>query len=92
MRRFGSRLGPLLFAAGLALLPAAGFGEEELPPDLVVCGEPVCEVWAPKGENTCPTCSIALCKAPEGKQLVGHHKRNECYPGHGEPPPDESEE
>jgi hypothetical protein len=88
MRRTDRRIGTVLCWFVLTVLPAAGSGEEkEKNAGLYDCGERTCGEWAPKGENTCRSCSIAQCKKQNGGELlVGEKKQSECYQGHGAPP------
>jgi hypothetical protein len=95
MRRFDR-----LFVIGLCLfafsaIPAIGFAAqptEKEKAELYDCGKKNCSEWAPKGENTCRTCSIAQCKKQNGNELlVGEKKQSQCFEGHGAPPSDEED-
>ena len=92
MRRFD--LWSVAFACLVALtaIPAAGSAEEKKKPDVYECGERHCGAWAPKGDNTCRSCTTPLCKKETGGDaLAGEKKQSECYPGHGAPPKDDAE-
>ena len=57
----------------LTVIPAIGFAAtptEKEKADLYDCGDKKCSEWAPKGENTCRTCSIAQCKKQNGNELL----------------------
>ena len=92
MRRFDR-----LFLIGLCLfgllVPAIGFAAaptEQEKAELYDCGQKNCTEWAPKGANTCRTCSTAQCKKQNGNELlVGEKKSSQCFEGHGAPPTDD---
>jgi hypothetical protein len=87
MRRFDRWIITGACLCTLWLLPVAGFGDEAEESKPYDCSKPQCSEWAPKGENTCRTCSIVQCKKENGGEvLVGEKKQSECYPGHGKPP------
>ena len=89
MRRIDRWAATGLCFLALTMLPAASFGQES-ESELYDCGKRNCTEWAPKGENTCRTCSTAQCrKNQDGEELlVGEKKQSQCYEGHGSPPQD----
>ena len=96
MRRFERLFLIALCLFVVSAIPAVGFAAaptEKEKAELYDCGQKNCSEWAPKGENTCRTCSIAQCKKQNGNELlVGEKKQSQCFEGHGAPPPDDEDQ
>ena len=81
----------LMASFALAMLPAAGSADENEKKGVYECGDWDCSEWKEKGENTCRSCTMAICRKEGEKELLvpGGKTKKQCYPGHGEPPSEE---